>query len=216
MSTPTRKARRSRTEPTSPDGGDERAFLGRLLPWVLLVGGVIGLAAAFTLTVEKIALLRDPNYIPTCSIDPVLSCGSIMRTAQAEVFGFPNSLIGLVCFAVVTTIGVVLLGGARLPRWVMLGANVGALLGVLFVHWLIYQSLVVIGALCPYCMAVWAVTIPIFWYLTVENMRRGHLPMPPRLTRLAVTYHGVVLTSWLSAIALTVLHAFWDHWVTLL
>ncbi len=194
----------------------ERAFLERLLPWVLLVGGAIGLTAAFVLTVEKIALLRDPDYIPTCSIDPVLSCGSIMRTEQAEVFGFPNPLIGLVGFAVVTTIGVVLLGGARLPRWLMLGVNGGALLGVLFVHWLIYQSLVTIGALCPYCMVVWVVTIPIFWYLTVENLRRGHLAASPRLARLAVTYHGVVLTSWLVAIALAVLRAFWDHWLTLL
>ena len=29
----------------------------------------------------------------------------------------------------------------------------------MFVHWLIFQSLYRIGALCPYCMVVWAVTI---------------------------------------------------------
>ena len=47
-------------------------------------------------------------------------------------------------------------------------------------HWLIFQSLYVIGALCPYCMAVWAVTIPICWYVTLHNLERGHLPVSTR------------------------------------
>ena len=32
---------------------------------------------------------------------------------------------------------------------------------MVFIHWLIFQSLYRIGALCPYCMVVWAVTIPL-------------------------------------------------------
>ena len=49
----------------------------------------------------------------------------------------------------------------RLPRWYWAGLATGTLLGVAFVHWLIFQSLYRIGALCPYCMVVWAVTIPL-------------------------------------------------------
>ena len=94
---------------------------GRVLPWVLTAGGVLGLTAAFVLTVEKIALLKDPAYVPTCSVNPVLSCGSVMRTPQAGVFGFPNPLLGVAGFAVVTTVGVALLAGARFPRWLWLG-----------------------------------------------------------------------------------------------
>ncbi len=41
------------------------------------------------------------------------------------------------------------------------GLAAGTLLGTVFVHWLIFQSLYRIGALCPYCMVVWAVTIPL-------------------------------------------------------
>ena len=48
-----------------------------------------------------------------------------------------------------------------LPRWYWVGLAVGTLLGVVFIHWLIFQSLYRIGALCPYCMVVWAVTIPL-------------------------------------------------------
>ena len=50
---------------------------------------------------------------------------------------------------------------SSLPRWYWVGLAVGTLLGAVFVHWLIFQSLYRIGALCPYCMVVWAVTIPL-------------------------------------------------------
>src|SRR6185503_10511846 len=128
--------------------------------WIL-IAGVVGLAAALTLTVEKIEILIDPDYVPSCSINPVLSCGSVMITDQASAFGFPNSLIGIVAFTVLLVTGVLALAKVDLPRWYWAGLAVGTLLGTAFVHWLIYQSLYRIGALCPYCMVVWAVTIPL-------------------------------------------------------
>jgi uncharacterized membrane protein len=191
-------------------------FVTRLLPWLLIVGGGIGLVAAFVLTVEKIALLKDTDYVPTCSINPVLSCGSIMKTEQAEVFGFPNPLLGIAGFAALVTIGVVLATGAALPRWCWLGLQTGVTFGVVFVHWLIFQSLYVIGALCPYCMAVWAVMIPIFWYTTLHNLEQGHLPSPRRATAALAGYHSVVLILWYLLIAGAVLQAFWFYWSTLI
>ncbi|WP_307849809.1 vitamin K epoxide reductase family protein, partial [Qaidamihabitans albus] len=131
----------------------------RALGWLYVVGGGIGLAAAFVLMLEKIAKLGDPAYVPTCTLNPVVSCGSVMDSPQAAAFGFPNPLIGIAGFAVVVTIGVVLLPGFRVPRWFWLGMQAGTTFGVVFVHWLIYSSLYDIGALCPYCMVVWAVTI---------------------------------------------------------
>ena len=46
-----------------------------------------------------------------------------------------------------------------LPQWYWIGLTIGTLIGAAFVHWLIFQSLYRIGALCPYCMVVWVVTI---------------------------------------------------------
>ena len=129
--------------------------------WVL-IAGVVGLAAALTLTVEKIEMLINPDYVPSCSINPVLSCGSVMVTPQASAFGFPNPLIGIVAFTVVVVTGVLAVAKVALPRWYWVGLAAGTLLGVVFMHWLIFQSLYRIGALCPYCMVVWAVTIPLF------------------------------------------------------
>ncbi|MGI5166622.1 vitamin K epoxide reductase family protein [Spirillospora sp. CA-253888] len=191
----------------------------RSLAWILALGGAVGLLAAFVLTVEKIALLKDPAHSPSCSINPVLSCGSVMTTPQAEVFGFPNPLLGVAGFAAITAIGAVLLAGAALPRWFWLALAAGTAAGALFVHWLIFQSLYRIGALCPYCMAVWAVMIPIFWYTAVHVLTGGPLRVPARLrgaARAVAGYHGVVLTCWYLAVIGLIAQRFWLYWSNLL
>jgi uncharacterized membrane protein len=191
----------------------------RRLALVLTIGGAVGLLASAVLLIEKIALLEDPDYIPTCSINPILSCGSVMTTAQAEAFGFPNPIIGIAGFAVVLTTGVVLLTGATLTRWYWLGIQAGVTFGVVFVHWLAFQSLYRIGALCPYCMVVWVVTIPLFLYVTLGNLRSGALPTPGPLrgaVRTVDQYHGVVLTAWYLLIAGLITERFWYYWQTLL
>ena len=53
--------------------------------WIV-IAGVLGLASSLTLTVEKIQLLIDPSFVPSCNLKPVLSCGLIMVTHQASVF----------------------------------------------------------------------------------------------------------------------------------
>ena len=201
-----------------PSGPDYAGFLDRTLRWLLPVVGVVGLVAAFTLTVEKIKLVADPTYVPTCSINPVLSCGSIMSTEQAEVFGFPNPLMGLVAFAVLTTTGVVLAAGARLPRWYWLGLQVGVVLGLAFVAWLVSESLYDIGALRPYCMVVWAVVIPGFWYVTLANLTNGRLGRRAAESRgvaVLAENHAVVLMVFYLVVVALVLQRFWDYWSSL-
>ena len=189
------------------------------LALLLAIGGAVGLLAASVLLIEKIALLEDPDYVPTCSFNPILSCGSVMTSSQAEAFGFPNPIIGIASFAVVVTTGVAMLAGATMRRWYWLGLQLGATFGVVFIHWLIFQSLYRIGALCPYCMVVWVVTIPIFLYVTLHNLRAGNLATPRPLTRAGAAvdeYSGVVLTAWYLVIAALITKRFWDYWQTLL
>ena len=95
----------------------------------------------------------------------------------------------------------------------------GTTFGVVFVHWLMFQSLYRIDALCPYCMVVWAVTIPVFWYTTLHNVTVGHFRLTPRIRAVvarAQAYHGVILTGWFLVIAALVTQRFWDYWSTLL
>ncbi|WP_433310040.1 vitamin K epoxide reductase family protein [Micromonospora sp. CA-269861] len=205
-------------DPAADLSSSGKGFLSRTTAWICTVGGVVGLLAAVILIVEKINLLADPDYVPSCSINPILSCGSVMTTSQAEAFGIPNPLIGIAGFAVVTTVGVVLLAGVRLPGWFWLGLQAGTTFGVVFVHWLIYQSLYVIGALCPYCMLVWAVTIPIFVYVTLRTLRDHGAALPGFLQRVAdaaASYHSLILTAWYAVILLAILNRFWEYWITL-
>ena len=207
------------TAPSSvePDGPTELETRGVAVPtasaiWVLLAG-VIGLAASATLTVEKIRTLADPNYVPSCSINPVLSCGSVMITPQAEAFGFPNPLIGIVAFTVVTVTGVLALSKVALPRWYWLGLATGTLLGVGFIGWLIFQSLYRIGALCPYCMVVWSITIPLLVVVSSVALQplRGHA-----VARLLHQWRWSITALWFTTLILLILVRFWDYWSTLI
>jgi uncharacterized membrane protein len=180
--------------------------------WVLIAGAV-GLLAAVTLTIEKVKLLENPAYVPSCSINPVLSCGSVMITPQAAEFGFPNSLLGVVAFTVTLVAGVLAVAKVPLPQWFWTGLALGTLAGTVFVHWLIYQSLYVIGALCPYCMVVWTVTIPLLVVV-------GSIALRPLSAGKAVSvlleWRWSLATLWFTAVLLAILVRFWDYWSTLL
>lgn len=191
----------------------------RRLGWLLVVAGAIGFVAAVTLLLERIQLLADPSYVPSCSLNPVLSCGSVMVTEQARVFGFPNPVIGVAAFPVVVAVGAGVLAGAQYAAWFWRGLQLGVTLGAVFVGWLVWQSLYEIGALCPYCMVVWAVVIPLFWAVLRRNAEAGALGTGPGAQRVAAG-----LRSWsVLATALTFLLVvalvgveFWDYWSTLL
>jgi uncharacterized membrane protein len=191
--------------------------LDRTTSWILIVGGILGLIAAFELTVEKVRVLADPTYVPACDLNPVLSCGSVIITPQAEVFGFPNPVLGLTGFAVVITLGVLLAGGVAMPRWVWLGLNAGALLGFGFVQWLVWQSLYSIGSLCPWCMVVWTVTAPIFVWVTSANLLSGRLPTPASWSSAVsalVGLRGLILAGW-DVVVLGLIFVRWqDYWLS--
>jgi uncharacterized membrane protein len=203
----------SAVQPTEPPAGEPTGVPVATASAVwILIAGVVGLAAALTLTVEKIEILINPDYVPSCSINPVLSCGSVMITPQASAFGFPNPLIGIVSFTVVVVTGVLALGKVALPRWYWAGLAAGTLLGVAFIHWLIFQSLYRIGALCPYCMVVWAVTIPLLVVVSSVALR------PVRanaVARVLDTWRWSLVALWFTALILLILVRFWSYWSTL-
>ncbi|MEU5157158.1 vitamin K epoxide reductase family protein [Glycomyces sp. NPDC021274] len=185
---------------------------------VLLLGGLVGLAAAFDLTYERIASLIDPGHAISCDFNPVLSCGTVMNTWQASVFGFPNPMIGLVAFPLVVFMGALLLSKVSLPRWIALAFNLGTLAGLVFVSWLIYQSVYRIGVLCPWCMAVWAVVLPIFWFSTVRSLRTGAIPVGDDWRDAVddlLRFHWIGLVLLYAAVVMIVGTGFWDYWSTL-
>jgi uncharacterized membrane protein len=179
-------------------------------PHVLMtIAGAIGLAAAFQLTIDKFTQLQDKidgvESSFACDIGAFVSCGGVMDSDQASAFGFPNSLIGIVGFAVVTALGVVLWTGADLPRWVWGGLQLGVIFGIGFVTWLQYQSIYELDLLCPYCMVVWAVMIPLFVYVSACNLRGG--APGGRVTRFVSNWSVLIVALWYIGIA----SAIWFH-----
>jgi len=199
----------------NPSSSDGRVGVAVRPPsaWWVLIAGVIGLIASATLTIEKIEMLINPAYVPTCSINPVLSCGSVMVTPQASLFGFPNPLIGIVGFTVVLVTGVLAVTKVGLPHWYWVGLMIGTALGAVFVHWLIFQTLYVIGALCPYCMVVWSMTIPLLVVTSSIALR----PLAGNMVARAVyTWRWSIVTLWFTAVILMILVRFWNYWSTLI
>jgi uncharacterized membrane protein len=183
--------------------------------WWVLIAGVIGLIASTTLTVEKIRILANPSYVPSCNINPIVSCGSVMTTPQASVLGFPNSLIGMVAFTVVAVTGVLAVAKVSLPRWYWAGMAAGTLAGAAFVHWLIFQSLYRIGALCPYCMVVWVATMSLLVVVSAVAFRPAVESHNGAVMRELYRWRWSIATLWFTAVILLILARFWDYWSTL-
>jgi len=188
--------------------------LERPLAIILVIGGIIGLISAFVITLDKMKLLENASFQPNCDLNPIISCGSVMKSPQGSAFGFPNPWIGLAAFAVVLTIGMAILAGARFKRWFWLGLQIGTVFGLAFVHWLFFQSVFRIGALCPYCMAVWVVVITTFWYTLLYNLEQGYIKLPAsegwqKAGRFIRKHHLDILFVWLLIIVAVILKHFW-------
>ncbi len=193
--------------------------LSRALPWILLIGGIVAMVASLALSIEVFNRLKNPNFVPICNLNPVLSCTSVADSAQSEVFGFPNYFIGIAGFASLATIGLAMLAGAKFKRWFWITLELGLLFGIGFVIWLQFQSLYRIGALCIFCMVVWAMTIPIFWYTTLHVLNEKYIKTPAQLKKLVAfvtRHHGDVLLLWFLVIIGLIVERFWYYWSTLL
>jgi uncharacterized membrane protein len=139
----------------------------------LIVAGALGWWASFSLTVDKFLLLQNPEADLDCNFSVIVQCGKNLDSWQGAVFGFPNPLLGLGGFVAPIAVGVGLLAGAQFARWFWALFNLGLAGALAFVIWLISQSIFVLGTLCPWCMLVWSVTIPLFWIVTARNLAEG-------------------------------------------
>jgi len=164
----------------------------RALAPTLVVLGVIGFVAAFALTLDKFALLENPDTQLSCNVSALIGCSTNLNSAQGEVFGFPNSLLGIVFWSVTITVGAALLAGATLSRWFWALFAIGAAGSLALVVWFIGQSLFVLHVLCPWCMVTWAVTIPLFWVVVLHAARSGAIPLPGPARRFADAMLGWV------------------------
>ena len=176
---------------------------------LLTLGAIVGLLASFELTLDKIRLLQNPGYTPSCNFSILMSCKSVINSEQGSVFGFPNPLMGLVGFGMLLGLGVAAAAGARLPRWIWIALVGGLGFGIGLVHWFAVQSIFVIEVLCPWCMVVWAVVVPLFWYSLLHVLGKS---TDARWLHALRSWHLVPVVLWYLTIAGIILVHFWDYY----
>jgi uncharacterized membrane protein len=191
----------------------------KILGYTLGVLSLLGLLASFTLTFETIESIKNPSYVPTCNISPIVSCGRAISSNKSEVFGIPNPIYGIVAFTALLTFSFTLVAGARYRRWFWLLVESVGLVGVIAAHYLFFVSTAVLGSICPWCSLVWVVTIAVFWYLTTHLVATGVLSVGSGTHKLAEfwkKYATAALVLWYVILIVVVFLRFQEYWLSLL
>ena len=150
---------------------------------VMLLASAVALAVSFVLSADTLKLARNPGQQLGCDVNAVLSCSTVAQSWQAEIvkFGglsYPNAFFGIAAESVFVTIAVIGLARVKVPRWFATCTWLGGLAALAYSYWLTSQSLFVIQALCPWCMALMFST-------TIQFMALSHATvvvqeLPPR------------------------------------
>lgn len=175
----------------------------------MAVSAVLSLIASLVLSIEAFHLAQNPGAQLSCSVNAVINCGTVMQYEGADLFGFPNSFLGLIAEPIVITVAIAGLMGVRFPRQFMAVAQVGYTLGLIFAYWLFYLSLFKIGALCPWCLLVTVSTTLVFASLLRYNIREKNLYLPEKWSTRAQEwvkkdYDKFAIAIWLFAMAVLV------------
>lgn len=146
----------------------------------MLMSAALSLIASFVLSVESWHLASNPDAALSCSVNVIINCANVMQHPTSELFGFPNSFLGLIAEPIVITVAVAGLAGVRFPRPFMALAQVGYSAGLLFAYYLFFVSVFEIGALCPWCLLVTLSTTLVFMSLFHYNIREENLYLNPK------------------------------------
>lgn len=158
---------------------------------IMLLASAVALVVSFVLSAETLQLARNPGGKLDCDINAMLSCSSVAQSWQAEIIKFgglsyPNAFFGIAAESVFVTIAVLGVARIAVPRWFATCTWLGGLAALAYSYWLTSQSLFVINALCPWCLALMFST-------TIQFMALSHATvavqgLPSREGRLATYY----------------------------
>ncbi len=177
--------------------GTPGGYSDRQLGLWLVGAGLIALISSAILVYERLQIYIDAGHSTVCDLNALLSCGTVMRTPQAEAFGFPNPFIGLVGFAIVGTIGALIMAGAQFKKWFWISLNVGLGAAAAFIMWMWFETTFHINALCLFCMIVWVMTITLFVKTTIRNISAGVIPASPAVHESARGWSWFAIGLWL-------------------
>ncbi|NMM98646.1 vitamin K epoxide reductase family protein [Bifidobacterium olomucense] len=148
---------------------------------VMLIASAVALGVSFILSAETLQLARHPEQSLGCDVNAVVSCSTVAQSWQAEIIKFgglsyPNAFFGIAAESVFVTIAVIGLAKIRVPRWFATCTWLGGLAALTYAYWLSTQSLFVIHALCPWCLALMFSTTVQFMALSHATVAVQGLP----------------------------------------
>ncbi|WP_140445494.1 MULTISPECIES: vitamin K epoxide reductase family protein [unclassified Bifidobacterium] len=183
---------------------------------IMLIASAVALIVSFVLSAETLELARHPGQQLSCDVNSVLSCSAVAQSWQAEIVKFaglsyPNAFFGIAAESVFVTIAVIGLARVKVPKWFAACTWFGGLAALLYSYWLTTQSLFVIRALCPWCLALMFSTTIQFMALshataTVQRLPGGASDRPRAFdTYYRLNYDLMVDVVWVVAIVAIIL-----------
>ena len=183
-------------DPNPPSAAAFRPPRAMAVWWIC--AGTAGWIVSFLLYHEYIGQLTGGDPLISCSISPVVTCGPNLLSPGGNLLGFSNSIIGMVLFLGPIFAGVTALAareGVRGWYWRVFALCVTG--AFLLVHFFAYRSVFEYSSLCPWCVIIWLVTIPLFGTVIGWTLRAGVWG-----TGAVVVRVGGVILSWLPLLVL--------------
>ena len=148
---------------------------------IMLIASTVALFVSFILAADTLKLARNPGQKLNCDVNAVLSCSTVAESWQAEIvkfagLSFPNAFFGIAAESVFVTIAVISLAKVAVPRCFATCTWLGGLAALAYSYWLTTQSLFVINALCPWCLALMFSTTVQFMSLSHATVTVQDLP----------------------------------------
>lgn len=171
-----------------------RPGTGTAVLWI--VTSIVAWGVSFMLYREYIGQLTDAPPAFSCSISPLVTCGPNLLSPAGNLLGFTNAILGMVLFLGPIFAAISALAAPTgMQAWFWRVFALFVLGGYALVHMFAYRSIFEFSSLCPWCMLVWLMTIPLFWSVTGWTLRAGVWGAAPRRA-------GEVIGTWLVPITL--------------
>ncbi len=188
--------------------------LENVFPWLLIAGGIIGLLASLILAHDTLSIAQNPHYVPSCNLNPVVSCGDVITFKGDSIFGLPYPFYGVAAFGALIASGAGVIAKAKFHKWYWLTMQAFMTLGITGAYYLLIKSMYQIHALCPFCLSVDVATTTLFWYTTLFNIDNGHFgkTKDSPAYKWIRKHHLDILVLWFILAIAFILHHFWYYY----
>lgn len=184
----------------------------KTLWWTIAGASTVGLIASLIQTIERINSALHPAVKLTCDINSIFSCSNVFSAWQSRVFGFSNSLICMIFFAITGGIALAAATGSVIHRKLRYIFHFFAVFFLGFGAWYLWQSTFRIGYVCIFCLFCYSAVILMNWAWFRTNYQDLKLQKATR-KRLAkfVDDGGDILLAllWTMLIAAMIIFHFW-------